>query len=122
MRSGEGYSCLLYTSAADDERLRDLINGIGTSLRSGLPAGTRGRHAAHAKVALDEIDEPATADNIVEFKPVSYTHLDVYKRQVEGTPIDYPVVSPREGDPQGFYLNHDFDRNWSFAGCPYRCV
>ena len=38
---------------------------------------------------------------------------------VEGTPIDYPVVSPREGDPQGFYLNHDFDRNWSFAGCPY---
>ena len=29
--------------AADDERLRDLINGIGTSLRSGLPAGTRGR-------------------------------------------------------------------------------
>lgn len=56
-------------TAADDERLRDLINGIGTSLRSGLPAGTRGRHAAHAKVALDEIDEPATADNIVEFKP-----------------------------------------------------
>ena len=38
---------------------------------------------------------------------------------VEGTPIGYPVVSPREGDPQGFYLNHDFDRNWSFAGCPY---
>lgn len=38
---------------------------------------------------------------------------------VEGTPIDYPVVSPREGDPKGFYLNHDFDRNWSFAGCPY---
>lgn len=37
---------------------------------------------------------------------------------VEGTPIDYPVVSPREGDPQGFYLNHDFDRNWSFTGCP----
>lgn len=37
---------------------------------------------------------------------------------VEGTPIDYPVVSPREGDPKGFYLNHDFDRNWSFAGMP----
>ena len=35
---------------------------------------------------------------------------------VEGTPIDYPVVSPREGDPKGFYLNHNFDRNWSFAG------
>lgn len=38
---------------------------------------------------------------------------------VEGTPVDFPVVSPREGDPKGFYLNHDFDRNWSFAGCPY---
>ncbi|MFR4801970.1 MAG: hypothetical protein ACLT98_00655 [Eggerthellaceae bacterium] len=55
-------------AAADDERLRDLINGIGTS-PGRTPAGTRGRHAAHAKVALDEIDEPATADNIVEFKP-----------------------------------------------------
>lgn len=38
---------------------------------------------------------------------------------VEGTPVDFPVVSPREGDPKGFYLNHDFDRNWSFSGCPY---
>ena len=38
---------------------------------------------------------------------------------VEGTPVDFPVVSPREGDPKGFYLNHDLDRNWSFSGCPY---
>lgn len=39
--------------AADDsdERLRDLINGIGTSLRSGLPTGTRGRHAAPVRSA-----------------------------------------------------------------------
>lgn len=56
--------------AADaDERLRELINGIGTSLRSGLPAGGRGRHAAPARVELDSLDEPPVSDNIVEFKP-----------------------------------------------------
>lgn len=52
-----------------DERLRDLINGIGTSLRSGLPTGVRGRHAAHARVEPDGLDEPPVSDNIVEFKP-----------------------------------------------------
>ena len=53
--------------AADDsdERLRDLINDIGTSLRSGLPTGTRGRHAAPVRSAADDIDEPPCADNIV---------------------------------------------------------
>ena len=78
-------------AAADDERLRDLINGIGTSLRSGLPAGTRGRHAAHAKVALDEIDEPATADNIVEFKP-----RDAEREREHSAAIDsrIPAVPP----------------------------
>lgn len=78
-------------SAADDERLRDLINGIGTSLRSGLPAGTRGRPAAHAKVALDEIDEPATADNIVEFKP-----RDAERERERSAAIDsrIPAVPP----------------------------
>lgn len=78
-------------AAADDERLRDLINGIGTSLRSGLPAGTRGRHAAHAKVALDEIDEPATADNIVEFKP-----RDAEREREHSAAIDsrIPTVPP----------------------------
>lgn len=78
-------------AGADDERLRDLINGIGTSLRSGLPAGTRGRHAAHAKVALDEIDEPATADNIVEFKP-----RDAERERERSAAIDsrVPAVPP----------------------------
>lgn len=55
--------------ADPDERLRDLINGIGTSLRSGLPAGMRGRHAAPARVEPDTLDEPPVSDNIVEFKP-----------------------------------------------------
>ncbi|MDU1882247.1 MAG: hypothetical protein E6776_13805, partial [Eggerthella sp.] len=78
-------------AAADDERQRDLMNGIGTSLRSGLPAGTRGRHAARAKVALDEIDEPAAADNIVEFKP-----RDAERERERSAAIDsrVPAVPP----------------------------
>lgn len=38
---------------------------------------------------------------------------------VEGTSISTPVVSCRQGDPKGFYLNHGFDRALSFSGCPY---
>lgn len=38
---------------------------------------------------------------------------------VEGTSISTPVVSCRQGDPKGFYLNHGFDRVPSFSGCPY---
>lgn len=79
--------------AADDsdERLRDLINGIGTSLRSGLPTGTRGRHAAPARAAADDIDEPPCADNIVEFKP-----LDAERERERSAAIDsrVPAVSP----------------------------
>lgn len=80
-------------AAADDsdERLRDLINGIGTSLRSGLPTGTRGRHAAPARVAADDIDEPPCADNIVEFKP-----LDAERERERSAAIDLrvPPVPP----------------------------
>ena len=79
--------------AADDsdERLRDLINGIGISLRSGLPTGTRGRHAAPARVAADDIDEPPCADNIVEFKP-----LDAERERERSAAIDsrVPAVPP----------------------------
>lgn len=79
--------------AADDsdERLRDLINGIGTSLRSGLPTGTRGRHAAPVRAAADDIDEPPCADNIVEFKP-----LDAERERERTAAIDLrvPPVPP----------------------------
>ena len=74
--------------AADDsdERLRDLINDIGTSLRSGLPTGTRWRHAAPARAAADDIDEPPCADNIVEFKP-----LDAERERERSAAIDSRV-------------------------------
>lgn len=79
--------------AADDsdERLRDLINGIGASLRSGLPTGTRGRHAAPVRSAADDIDEPPCADNIVEFKP-----LDAERERERSAAIDsrVPAVLP----------------------------
>lgn len=80
-------------AAADDsdERLRDLFNGIGTSLRSGLPTGTRGRHAAPVRAAADDIDEPPCADNIVEFKP-----LDAERERERSAAIDsrVPAVPP----------------------------
>lgn len=38
---------------------------------------------------------------------------------VERTSISTPVVSCRQGDLNGLYLNHGFDRLPSFSGCPF---
>lgn len=94
--------CELRGKAGEDVEVRLCVLEIG--LGAGKPVG------GNAGVGLCGIDwEALRARNPDISAWVS----------VDGTPIDYPVVSPREGDPQGFYLNHDFDRNWSFAGCPY---
>ena len=79
------------TAAAPVPREAGLKSAAEPTLRSGLPAGTRGRHAAHAKVALDEIDEPATADNIVKFKP-----RDAERERERSAAIDsrIPAVPP----------------------------
>lgn len=37
--------------------------------------------------------------------------------QIPGTTISYPVMQTK--DKPDFYLNHDFDRNYSFYGTPY---
>lgn len=66
------------------------------------------------------IDAEADADDGIDWDGLRARNPDIAAWvSVEGTPVDFPVVSPREGDPKGFYLNHDFDRNWSFSGCPY---
>ena len=66
------------------------------------------------------IDAEADAGDGIDWDGLRARNPDIAAWvSVEGTPVDFPVVSPREGDPKGFYLNHDFDRNWSFSGCPY---
>lgn len=44
---------------------------------------------------------------------------------VEGTSISYPVVTPEAGDPDDFYLEHDYWRRSNPLGTPYlerRCT
>ena len=66
------------------------------------------------------IDAEANAGDGIDWDGLRARNPDIAAWvSVEGTPVDFPVVSPREGDPKGFYLSHDFDRNWSFSGCPY---
>lgn len=39
--------------------------------------------------------------------------------EVDGTPIDYPVVQPSDQVPSDYYLTHDFWNRSSEMGCPY---
>lgn len=76
----------------------------------------------HQGAVYDEISADAAANEGggIDWDALRARNPDIAAWvNVEGTPIDYPVVSPRKGDPKGFYLSHDLDRNWSFAGCPY---
>ena len=43
--------------------------------------------------------------------PVSYTHLDVYKRQVLGRPVNKAETEARPGDVAGAYASCDRAKN-----------
>lgn len=62
-------------------------------------------------------EQKAQADGGVSLKDENPDYAGWLK--VEGTSISTPVVSCRQSDPNGFYLNHGFDRLPSFSGCPF---
>ena len=71
------------------------------------------REAAIANAA----EQKAQADGGVSLKDENPDYAGWLT--VEGTSISTPVVSCRQGDPNGFYLNHGFDRLPSVSGWPY---
>ena len=73
-------ACLLYTSTVTEELTSDAQGNLGTL--EGIPFGT---------VTVKELTAPEgyrLDTEVHTYTAVSYTHLDVYKRQEEGTVIE----------------------------------
>lgn len=60
--------------------------------------------------------EPELPENPINFAELNQTNTDIYAWiRIENTVIDYPVLQSSDLDDD-FYLNHDIDRSYKFAG------
>jgi sortase B len=63
--------------------------------------------------------EPELADNPIDFKTLKEQSPDIYAWiKVPGTKVDYPVLRSND-KPENFYLDHDENGKYRFAGCIY---
>lgn len=61
--------------------------------------------------------EQELPDNPINFTKLKNTNKDVYAWiEVPDTPIDYAVVQSSKGKDDLFYLNHNIEQNYEFAG------
>ena len=68
--------------------------------------------------------EPPLPDNPVDFEPLKEINEDVYAwlyipMGPEKPDIDLPVLQPGPKDDVNYYLHHDINRKYLFAGCLY---
>ena len=103
------YSCLLYTSYSNlvaESRFDTLDSPRDRAFASTLFYGVLERQitlrrivASYCRKPVDKFDpEVLCALEMGLYQPVSYTHLDVYKRQAQGT----GTVPDRPGQGGGF--------------------
>lgn len=63
--------------------------------------------------------EPKLPDNPIDFKTLKEKNPDIYAWiKVPGTKVDYPVLRSND-KPEDFYLNHDENGKYKFAGSIY---
>ncbi|MEE0945921.1 MAG: class B sortase [Acutalibacteraceae bacterium] len=63
--------------------------------------------------------EPVLVDNPIDFSALKERNEDVYAWiRIPDTKVDYPIL--QSGDkPENYYLNHNIDGEYEFAGCIY---
>ena len=71
-----------------------------------------------------ETTEPPLPNNPVDFEPLIERNDDVYAwlyipMGPEKPDIDLPVLQPKEGWDENYYLHKDIDRKYLYAGCIY---
>lgn len=71
-----------------------------------------------------ETTEPPLPDNPVDFAALQARNDDVYAwiyipMGPEKPDIDLPVLQPKEGWDENYYLHKDIDRKYLYAGCIY---
>lgn len=58
-------------------------------------------------------------DNPIDFSTLQSRNSDAYAWiKIPGTKVDYPVLQSND-EPEDYYLNHNIDGNYEFAGCIY---
>lgn len=63
---------------------------------------------------------PELADNPIDFAPLKEKNKDVIGWiNIPGTKVDYPLLQAGEDLPESYYLNHNIDRDYEFAGSIY---
>lgn len=59
-------------------------------------------------------------DNPIDFASLQKTNIDVYAWiTIPGTDVDYPVVQSSSDKDDNFYLDHNIDQKYEFAGMIY---
>lgn len=59
-------------------------------------------------------------DNPIDFESLQEINTDIYAWiQVPGTDVDYPVVQAGKGNDDFFYLSHNIEKKYEFAGSIY---
>ena len=68
---------------------------------------------------VSDTPEPELPDNPIDFATLQERNADVYAWiKIPDTKVDYPIL--QSGDkPENFYLNHNIDGEYEFAGCIY---
>ena len=69
--------------------------------------------------SVESTPAPELPDNPIDFKTLQEKNSDIYAWiKVPGTKVDYPVLRSND-KPEDFYLNHDENGKYKFAGCIY---
>lgn len=72
----------------------------------------------------EPVSSAQKAENPVNFKALKNQNPDVMGWiNIPGTTIDYPILQSGDDTEENFYLNHDLERKYKFAGSVYiqRC-
>lgn len=82
--------------------------------------------SAHISSTVSDVTEEANSqmvdlpDNPIDFASLKEINSDIYGWiTIADTQIDYPILQAGKGRDDFFYLNHDFERNYLFAGSIY---
>lgn len=65
-------------------------------------------------------DSLPLADNPIDFSSLEEINTDIYAWiNIPGTDVDYPIVQAGKGYDDFFYLSHNIEKNYEFAGSIY---
>ena len=76
--------------------------------------------APPTQTQTETVEEVPRVDNPIDFPALKEQNPDIAGWiRIPDSVVDYPVMRSSNGVPEDFYLNHDFQKNYLFAGCIY---